>query len=426
MNRNLLTFIRGKSSRDSKGESSSVSNQENRDSSPTLPSNSSGCHVVGEILPDRFAGTYIDDYNILEVHDILIKRFITQKVPRIEELERQKVIEHQKMSQPQTYIARRESQANVERIQRELDQLTSDADRTRYEEESKDLIEEYRKLGPIPKVITFSQEKQKKIEDPEIQEKRHQIITRYLDIARRYMPIDVIRDMPKSTGCLGCGYDLKEVIIDDNGTQYCPECGVEKRLLVRNVVSKDIAKVGSSRNGYEDRENFYKALMRYQGKQPNKIPSNLFAVLDAHFISYNLPVSEEVKKLPLTKRGTRGKTSHEMMFKALLDTGNSSYYEDVNLICHLYWNWVLPDVSHLEEQIMEDYDSTQQVYDRIPKARKSCLNTQFRLFKHLEVRGSPVTMDQFKIVKTREILEYHDRIWREMMEGAGLPFIPTI
>jgi hypothetical protein len=115
-----------------------------------------------------------------------------------------------------------------------------------------------------------------------------------------------------------------------------------------------------------------------------------------------------------------------MMFKALSETNNSVFYEDVNLICHLYWGWLLPDISADEDQIMNDYDMTQDVFKKIPKDRRSSLNAQYRLWQHLRIRGYKYPIDDFKIVKTPDILVEHDRIMKIMCEECKLPFLPAL
>jgi hypothetical protein len=104
------------------------------------------------------------------------------------------------------------------------------------------------------------------------------------------------------------------------------------------------------------------------------------------------------------------------MYKALKDTGNSDYYDHINIILNEMWGWVLPDVSHLEDKIMEDYDTSQRIYEVIPKDRKSSLNSQFRLFKHLRRLGYPCKSKDFRIPTTHDILEFHNSTWAKMCE----------
>lgn len=416
-------------------------------------------------LPNRIEGTYTDDFNILEVHDLILKRFEHLRESRIQELSDKLSQEQNKLTIPQTVVDRKATQANITKLTQQLDVLTQHRDTQEYLEAVTPLIETYRSLGTTTKVVSFKTEKKSSLSqvslrssatnvaslrssstsvpslrssatnipspDREAKRKlRHATITQYLEVARHYIQIDVIRETGSANICPGCQMDLTDVPKDDEtGIQTCPnpQCGYEKLNLLRAMISMDSSKsTTGGRNGYDDRDNFHKALMRYQGKQPNRLPDNLTAVLDNYFRSYGLPTSDDVRKMHLTDRGTRGNTTRELMYRALFETGNASFYEDVNLICHIVWLWTLPDVSHLEDQIMDDYDKTQKVYECIWKNRKSNLNTQYRLFKHLQLRGHKCSIEDFKMVKTREILEYHDAIWEIMCQGARLNFIRTI
>jgi len=409
-------------------------------------------------LPNRIEASYTDDFNILEVHELIMKRFTLLQGQKITQLEESIKNEQQKLNVPQTLVDKKAILATLEKLKKELERYKSDQDRQEYLAQAGKLIDIYKEIGTTTKIISFKtgianwtnkkgssgslswvSNKNKSqdwsnqkgssgsIQETEEQKKiRHATITQYLEIARQYIQIDVIREFPITNNCPGCGTDLTNLIIDDeSGIQTCPKCGIEKYTLLRTPIFIEGQKQ-NNRNGYDDRDNFYKALMRYQGKQPNRIRNDLTSILDNYFRLFGLPTSEEVKKMPLTEKGTRGETTRELIYRALSETGNATYYEDVNLICHLYWGWTLPDISHLEDQIMDDYDKTQKVYESLPKNRKSNLNTQYRLFKHLQLRGHKCSIDDFKMVKTREILEYHDATWELMTMGAGLPFTRTI
>jgi hypothetical protein len=456
---------------------------------PELPVLPHGINPVIANLPDRIEGTYTDDFNILEVHDIILRRLDQLRDASINEIKEKLTHEEHKLGIPQTMVDRKATLANMNKLKQRLDILTSHRDTQEYLDQVTSLIETYRSLGTTTKVVSFKTEKKSSLSqvslrssstsvpslrssstnvpsfrsgssqgpttvsgdhrttsgsvmnvpvipaehspDREAKRKlRHATITKYLEIARHYIQIDVIRETGSANICPGCQMDLTDVPKDEEtGIQTCPNphCGYEKLNLFRAPVSSETNKATTGgRNGYDDRDNFYKALMRYQGKQPNRLPDNLTKVLDDYFRSYGLPTSDLVRKMPLTERGTRGNTTRELMYRALFETGNASYYEDVNLICHIVWLWTLPDISHLEDQIMDDYDKTQKVYECIWKNRKSNLNTQYRLFKHLQLRGHKCSIDDFKMVKTREILEYHDSIWEIMTTSANLPFIRTI
>lgn len=396
--------------------------------------------IIDEKPTDQVVGTYTDDFNILEVDDLIQRRFNYNRRIKVEELNRHLTIEMRNLERLQTIVEKKTTLSSINRLNAEITNITSETDCLQYQKDVSSLLDIYRSLGTKTKVISFKTQSDKIERSPEgfhVQadaELRHLVISRYLEIARQYIKIDVIREIPYDNTCPGCGIDFREVIMDDdNGTQCCPNCGIEKYNLTRTSSQSESTKPSSGRNGYDDRDNFLKALRRYEGKQPNRLPENLISILDTHFASYRLPTSDEIKKLSLNDRGIRGDTTRELMYKALYDTKNVAFYEDINLICHLYWGWALPDISHLEDQILEDYDKTQRIYESLPKSRKSNLNIQYRLFKHLEMRGHRCSIDDFKIVKTRDILEYHDSVWKQMVVGAaaiypndGFKFVETI
>jgi hypothetical protein len=287
------------------------------------------------------------------------------------------------------------------------------------------LIDVFQIIGFKKKIITFGSTKQNKKEDIIINKQRKFIIDKYIDIFNKYHDMNVIYPINTKTLCQVCKYDLTKYMCEDNGGVVCPRCNTEKTALIHTCIISDV-KFNNNKDGYEDRENFWKALQRFQGKQNNHIPDRLYKELDEYFKSFGLPSGEDICKIELSKKGTRGNTSRSMMFKALSETNNSVFYEDVNLICHLYWGWLLPDISADEEQIMNDYDMTQEVFKKIPKDRRSSLNAQYRLWQHLRIRGYKYPIDDFKIVKTPDILVEHDRIMKIMCEECNLQFLPAL
>lgn len=408
-------------------------------------------------LPERITGTYTDDYNILEVHECILKQFSLSKERKLQQLGKKLEAEKKKVIQPQTYIDRKKSLKLIEDVEKEISDIKGDIHLKKYLEEVELYISSYRQLGPIPKVIIFKNEATKIEKSPhqdtniidettpptpidtgsmiatskEIDESvskkyRHMLITRYLEIAQKYIQIDVIREISSENTCDSCGVSLDEATVDDSGILKCT-CGVMTYTISKQPAYKDSVRIStSSRNSYEDKENFIKTVMRFQGKQNNRIQLTLFNEFDAFFSSYGLPIGEEIKKRPLDERGRRIGTDKAMMYKCLQETGNAALYEDINLILHSYWGWDLPNISHLEDRLFSDYDKSQRIYESIKNDRSSCLNTQYRLFKHLQLLNYPCKSNDFKIIGTRDILEYHEMIWEKICRKLGWTFIKTI
>lgn len=362
---------------------------------------------------------YQYDLNILQIHNKMCKWFNWLNVSHIETL-KNKLAEYEEMlKQPQTVIQRKHTYYQIEKCKEEIYVLENKVKYKEYCEISKPFIEAYKNLGTLVPTISFTKKinVENPVEDDEKQHKRHQIISNYLEIVRRYIPVDVIHEIKNSNKCQNCKASLENAVEDTCGNITCPNCSNEEITIKKMQVYTE-NKTSNTRNNYEDRENFKKAIQRFQGIQNNKPPDSLYKQLDEYFKLKNFPSATEIKQRPLLRSGQKKDTSRELMYTALHETNNSNYYEDMNLILHEYWGWALPDISHIEDRIMNDYDLTQSVYDQIPKTRKSSLNSQFRLLKHLlrykNCISYPIRIQDFKVPTTRDIIEWHEETWEKI------------
>jgi ribosomal protein L37AE/L43A len=369
--------------------------------------------------------SFSDNLDILELHDFLMKKFEFEKETKSRLLVRQMEMENQKLKGPLYLIEIKIIKNDIKEMELEYNNLVQNIKMNEYKKITNEIFEVYNQIGHKKKIISFNNTKQNKKEDVINTRLRKFLIEKYLDIFKRYHEIHIIHTQNLKTICPVCQHDLTKVISEEAGIVVCPKCNTEKTMLIHTSIISEV-KYTNSKDGYEDRENFWKALQRFQGKQNNHIPERLYKELDEYFKSFGLAIGKEICSMELTKKGTRGNTSRGMMFKALSESNNSVFYEDVNLICHLYWGWLLPDISADEEQIMNDYDMTQEVFKKIPKDRRSSLNAQYRLWQHLRIRGYRYPIDDFKIVKTPDILVEHDRIMKIMCDECNLPFISAL
>lgn len=379
-----------------------------------------------EIIPDRIEGFYVFDYNILKIDEILRKKFHQDKKNKIKKYNDCILEENKKMACRQNMIERKQSLKKIAEYQGEITKHETDRDLKKYEERSKDILDEYKKLGSIKQVVSFvTNSKIDTTENPENEETqslRHQLIFNYLEIARKYIGIDLIRQQMNDGSCPGCGniYDEMELIEDEPGLSVCPFCGLEIIKVVKKSIYSDNNRVNNIKNNYEDRINFEKVIARYQGKQITKPDICLYEKLEEYFKIKGLPSSKEYCEMKLLPNGTKKGASRELMFEALANIGCSGYYDDINLICNIFFGFPLPDITHLEEEIMKDYDDFQRVYETLDKdGRKSSLNSQWKLYILLKRRGWPCKIRDFKIPTTPHIIEYHKTITKQVYELLG-------
>lgn len=378
-----------------------------------------------ERIPDRIQGYYTYDYNICKIDEILQKIFEKQKRSKPKKYAEMISQEQEKMRSRQNMIERNQSKKRIADWEQMMTDCEKEVDRKQYEEQTRDLLKRYQELGSIKQIVSFASNTKETVDVSESEEQqkiRHQIIFEYLEVARKYIKIDLLK-RPQGDGCcFGCGsrYEDLDLVENEPGVTACPICGLEFIKVVKKSVYSDGQRVSNAKNNYEDRVNFEKVLLRFQGKQVSKPDGSLYQKIDEWFIKKNLPSQQEFHKRPLTSRGKKRGATKELMYQALSEIGCSGYYDDINLICHIFYGLPLPDIGHLEDIIMHDYDVFQKVYDDIDKdGRKSSLNSQWKLYILLRRQGLDCKMRDFKIPTTPHILDYHKIITKQIYEQLG-------
>lgn len=390
--------------------------------------------IILEDIPTKISGTYNEDYNIIYVDEIIRKKLRQEKFNYLQGLKmRYKSLETVSM-QPQTYVMRERTLESMKKLSNEIGQIESGEKLQIYESKVKDILIEYRKFNGRVKTIVFDIDDEEKYEELDDDLRyRVSLIDQYLEIASEYIQIDIIRVNNRPADiCNGCGISLAKVATNEEGTIRCPnfDCQTEHNVIILAKLAKDGSRINTNNtNDDESIDNFLRAFTRYQGLQPDRPDDSLYDDLDAYFSRHDRPAGAEIRLLPLNSRGRRGDTDHKMLWNALSQIGGSEYYEDANLIGHIYWGWTLPNVMHLKERITDKYNKTQKVFYHIPpeeRGRNSSLGTQYRLWRHLQLEGHDCYMDEFKIAENPESLRTHNKLWRLMCEGTNDPDIHYI
>lgn len=396
--------------------------------------NDSKNFLVFEDIPSKISGTFNEDYDILYVDSIINKKLQQEKFTHLNGI-KSRYNELKILSmKPQTYIAREKTLEEMNELKTEINDIESGERIKTYNNSVKDILSEYNKFKGKVKTIIFDIEYEKSYSEISDNDRyRIRLIESFLDIASEYIHIDVIRlnEQPADI-CSGCGTSLSKVAVNDEGTLRCPniDCQTEHNVIILSKLAKDGSRINTNNaNTDESIDNFLRAFVRYQGLQPDIPDESLYCELDEYFAQIDRPLGEEIRKLPLNSRGRRGDTNHKMLWNALSEIGRAGYYEDANLIGHIYWGWTLPNVMQYKERIISHYRATQEVFFQIPleeRDRSSSLGTQFRLMKHLQAIGHECYIDEFKIADNPDSLRTHNRLWRMMCEGVKDPTLHYI
>jgi len=386
---------------------------------------------ITEEIPNKISGTYIQDYNILYINDIIIKKLNYEKYTILDNLKRRYNELEIFLSKPQTFLINKLYVNEFENIKSKIRAIESGENIKEYKKRVDNIINNYKKLKNPIKTYVFDMDNVKPKDDLSIKHYEHiNNIEKFFVIAKDYIDININRIIEKNENiCKKCGEGLNNIEYSEDGTIICPnnECLTEYKSISFEKMAKDNLRINITiLSEDESIDNFLKAFIRYQGLQHDIPPNSIYNELDEYFTSHDFPKGSEIKKLALNSRGRRGETNHKMLWDALSNINKSEYYEHSNFIGHNYWGWTLHNLLHIKQKLVDKYNKTQSVFYKIPlcdKERDSSLGTQYRLWRHLQLEGHECYMDEFKIAENIDSLRIHNKLWKLMCEGCNDPTI---
>jgi hypothetical protein len=247
----------------------------------------------------------------------------------------------------------------------------------------------------------------------------------FFSIARKYITIDIIKNIKEETRCVNCGEHIDDDLNIDN-ILICSICDAVNTTMRLTKFTRDIEYGNTVYD--EDITNFIKVLDKFEGKNSIAIHAGLFDELDEYMKTIDMKPGSYYRDLPLNQEGKKDGTNKRLIWQALERLGYNQYYDEINRILHEYWGYLLPDLSRYRDQMIEDYQNTQTVWKRIKKDydRSASLGTQYRLYKQLLAVGYPnCKREDFRIQEMIDSLRLHDHAWKRMCEESGIKFFAT-
>ena len=200
----------------------------------------------------------------------------------------------------------------------------------------------------------------------------------------------------------------------------CETCGLVTETTQHHISYKDIDRVNiSSKYTYDRRTHFRDCINQFQGKQNASIDPKVYEDLCTQFVAHGL-IPTNYKELPNEVAFESITKEHIMLF--LKDTKHTKHYEDTVLIHTTLTHRSPPDISHLENQLIQDFDTLTDIYDKTYKHtndRKNFINTQYVLYQLLRRHKFPCKKEDFNILKTIDRKYFHDTICAELFQQLG-------
>jgi hypothetical protein len=290
-----------------------------------------------------------------------------------------------------------------------------------YITESLPILEKYKKILRTPVKINFFGNTSTSKEQQENKEIKGKLIEDFLQIAKKYMLINNsdINIKDKKVFCVEC--KSSKTMLSEGIFLICSDCGYEEEVYSNTLSYKDISRTNIlQKYTYERRSHFRDCINQFQGKQNCKINKKVYDDLEEQFEKHHLLLGD--KDTPKEKRFYNVKKEHILLF--LKELHYDKHYENVNYIYSQLTGVTCPDISHLEDQLMSDFDILVDLYIKKFKYekkidRKSFMNINYVFFQLLNKNKYPCRKEDFNILKTIDRKAFHDDIFKELFEELG-------
>lgn len=279
-------------------------------------------------------------------------------------------------------------------------------------------IEKYKKILKTPIKLNFMGKQTKNNKE------KISVIDNFLEAVSKYMDIEInISNKKSKIRCLNCP-NKKDFDIIEGNTYICNHCYAKQIIMKHNSSYNDIDRINIySKYMYDRKIHFRDCIKQYQGKQNSTIPDKIYTELEEEFRRHHLLCNENNSNIKQEKFKNITK-NHVLIF--LKELNYSKHYENVHLI-HYNLTGIKPaDISHLEDQLLDDFDLLTDLYDRIYKHinRKNFINTQYVLYQLLRRHRHSCKKEEFIILKTNDRKSFHDEICKTLFEELGWNHTP--
>jgi len=214
--------------------------------------------------------------------------------------------------------------------------------------------------------------------------------------------------------CESCQSD-NVMCYTNTGFDICPDCGV---MIVSPAYEldyneeKDMDK--NINYSYKKENHFNEWVNQFQAKELTYLPPKLIDDLKI-----------DLKKQKITKKSD---ITHKKIKEILKKLGYNKYYEHIPYITTIL-NGVSPPImsKELEDKLRNMFHMVQKPFDKFcPGNRANFLSYSYVLYKFCELLSADEYLNFFPLLKSREKLVEHDKIWKLICNELRWEFIPTI
>lgn len=263
-------------------------------------------------------------------------------------------------------------------------------------------------------------------------ERHNASITEYISVesGRRLRAVyeeymQVVEGRPSSSSSSGtsraemCSSCQQQMVINARENYLvCLSCGVTvddtTGILPRMSGMQSDSTTFHTRFPYLRVNHFQEALMQIQGKESSVVPQEVVDI-----------VSRDVMRMRVPKERIRPSIVRDLLKRHKY----SQYYENCPQICKRIGGFIPPNFTpEFEERCRLMFWSAQEPFEKHrPSRRTNWISYNYTLMKICELLGvNQDILDTFPVIKSRDKLFEHDRIWRAICADLNWPFHRTI
>lgn len=367
--------------------------------------------------------SYDNDINILEIHRYVRMNFAIMRKNSKNIKSKAKEFMNKSLSEHLTINQKRDLEKKANKLINKSKRYDSDDDWKRYIDNVYDLLCQYKEyMSQQTRGILYIGKQVTNKECPKVQQKRSRIIIDYFNHLSDHLDVYISKRKSFLLKCSICSRPYDENNVDAESDQYICECGDTYYVMSKEITYHDPHSISPKNFIAEDTSSgFLDTINKFMGKQMNNnIPKLLYEQFDDYLRNQNHPIGADYIAMPIQSRehieriGNTHGTSVGMLINMLKETNNSLYYEDINLIGHVYFGWLLPNLNKWLDDILLFYKMTKSVYDRIPGKRNSVLNGKIILYFILDFLKIPCSSEDFKLMDTKDSFDNYLENWKLM------------
>ena len=355
--------------------------------------------------------------NILDIHNQILKKIKDKEDDIVKLYDKLKYINDILINEDIKDSIKRDLIENKKILQEEIDNIENKKSLNFYILESFEMINTYKDLLNTPVKVMFDGSITKSNKNLK------KIVDEYINIACKYIDIDIKTDKKITNLKIKCDVckNVKDFDMIDNNIFVCILCSSEQIVLRNESSFKDINRINiTSKYMYDRKVHFKTSISQYQAKQNSTVSDEVYQQLIKEFEANRLLIGDE----NTPKHIRFSKITKDIIFMFLKQLDLNKHYENLTLIYAHISGQKADDISHLENQLLSDFDQLTDAYNILYKdiERTNFINSSYVLYQLLKRHKHPCHKSDFNILKTIERSSFHDEVCKELFLYIGWSF----